>query len=45
VVDDQIRPDDHEVVLAWRALLPDFEFQFLDTFQKHAAVLRRTPSA
>lgn len=41
VVDDLNRPGDLEVVQSWKALLPDFEFEQLETFQKGAGVFRR----
>jgi cell division protein FtsB len=41
VVDDLIRPEDREVVQSWRGLLPDFDYEHLNTFQKHAGVFRR----
>ncbi len=41
VVDDLIRPEDREVVQSWRAMLPDFDYEYLNTFQKHAGVFRR----
>lgn len=41
VVDDLSRPADLEVAQSWSALLPEFEFEQLDTLQKHAGVFRR----
>jgi len=41
LVDDLDRESDLEVAQSWRPLLPDFEFELLDTLQKHAGVLRR----
>ncbi len=41
VVDDLNRAEDREVAQSWRALLPDFEYEQVDTVQKRAAVFRR----
>lgn len=41
VVDDLIRPVDLELVQSWRALLPDFEYEQLDTLHRRVGVFRR----
>jgi predicted O-methyltransferase YrrM len=41
ILDDLVRDSDSEVADRWRALLPDFEFEVLNTLQKKTGVFRR----